>query len=248
MKWILILFIVFWLFMMFVIVQAIRFRNPYKLYMIFGKKGSGKTTFMTKLAVKAMRKGKIVYSTFYIPGARIFSHTDIGRFTFPEGSVVFVDEVGMIWDNRKMNLTDWVRDWFKLQRQYKCTVWLASQAFDIDIKLRNLTDGMFMCHCRLGFLSIARKIKRDFTIVQPTGDSEARIADTLEFEPLILALFGIKTIYLTYIPYWSKFFKSFNPKPLPDMIFKEEIIPDHLIKYFKNASVSADASKDKESH
>lgn len=244
MKWFLIFFVLFWIGFTFCIVQAIRFKNPYKLYMIFGKKGSGKTTFMTKLAVQAMRKGKIVYSTFYIPGSRLFDTKDIGRMTFPEGSVVFVDEVGMIWDNRKMNLTDWVRDWFKLQRQYKCTVWLASQAFDIDIKLRNLTDGMYMCHCKMGFLSIARKIKRDFTIVQPTAEGEARIADTLEFEPILLALFGFKTIIFTYIPRWTVFFKSFNPKPLPAMIYNDIPIPENLQKYFKKAPVAAGAPDD----
>lgn len=221
----------------FCVIMSRRFRNPYKLYMIFGKKGSGKTTFMTKKAIQYMRKGKIVYSSFYIPGARSFNVNNIGRNTFPPGSVVFVDEVGMIWDNRKMNLSDWVRNWFKLQRQYKVTVWLASQAFDIDIKLRNLTDGMYMCHCKMGFLSVARKIKRDFTIVQPTAEGEARIADTLEFEPILLSLFGAETFILTYIPRWAKFFKSFDPTPLPDISYNEIEIPSHLTKYYKNKRV-----------
>lgn len=231
MKFLYILLLLLFVGIVFCIVMSRKFRNPYKLYMIFGKKGSGKTTFMTKKAVKYMRAGKVVYSTFYIPGARLFKVQDIGRYTFPEDSVIFVDEVGMIWDNRKMNLTDWVRDWFKLQRQYKVTVWLASQAFDIDIKLRNLTDGMYMCSCKMGFLSVARKIKREFTIVQPSAEGEARIADTLEFEPILLSLFGAETYILTYIPRWTKFFKSFNPPPLMEAPFKQDEVPAYLSKY-----------------
>ena len=41
--------------------------NPYKLIMIFGKKGSGKTTTLTKIAISDIKKGKKVYSTVKIP-------------------------------------------------------------------------------------------------------------------------------------------------------------------------------------
>ena len=51
-------------------------------------------------------------------------------------SVIFIDEVGMIWDNRDFaSFAHCVRDWFKLQRHYKCKVYLFSQSFDIDKKL-----------------------------------------------------------------------------------------------------------------
>ena len=42
--------------------HMIKYRNPYKLYMVFGKKGSGKTTLMTKLAFQYRKKGWKVYS------------------------------------------------------------------------------------------------------------------------------------------------------------------------------------------
>ncbi len=101
-----------------------------------------------------------------------------------------------------------MRDYFKLQRHYKHTVYLFSQTFDVDIKLRNLTDSMYLLKCHMGWLSVARKIKRDIVLVQPTGDSESRIADSLEFEPLLLSLFGCKSIIFTFIPRWAKLFNS----------------------------------------
>ena len=58
------------------------YSNPYKLIMVFGKKGSGKTTYLTKEALKAIKRGTKVYSTVKIPGTNFFDVYDIGRFTF----------------------------------------------------------------------------------------------------------------------------------------------------------------------
>lgn len=211
-----------------------KYKNPYSLVMIFGKKGSGKSTLLTKLAIKHMRKGRKVYSTYYIPGTYLFDVQDIGRMQFDPDSVIIVDEVGMIWDNRNFkNFRTDVRDWFKLQRQYRNIVYLASQTFDIDLKLRNLTDKMYLCKCYMGFFSIARKIKRDVTLVQPTGDAESRIADSLEFEPIWMSLFGAQTVIPTYTPHWGKAFKSYNPPTLPPMVAQFQPIPNNLKKFYK---------------
>ncbi|MCM1191047.1 MAG: hypothetical protein NC123_04395 [Butyrivibrio sp.] len=202
-----------------------KYRNPYKLIMVFGKKGSGKTTLITKLARQALKKGKQVYSTVYIPGCRAFDVTKVGLFNFPEESVVFIDEVGMIWDNRQYkDFKPHVRDWFKLQRHNRVTVYLFSQTFDVDVKLRNLTDYMYLVVNHFGVLSIARKIKRGIVIVNPDGQSEARIADSLEFESFWLSLFGLRSQIWTWIPHWTKYFDSFEIPQKPPMPFIE--IPD----------------------
>lgn len=39
-----------------------KYLNPYKLYLVFGKKGSGKSTYLVKLARKHLKKGWIVYT------------------------------------------------------------------------------------------------------------------------------------------------------------------------------------------
>ena len=208
-------------------VMARKYRNPYKLTLVFGKKGSGKTTFLVKKAIQYMRQGKTVYSTVYVPGAHIFNVQDIGIRTFPPESVVFVDEVGMIWDNRNFKaFRPDVRDWFKLQRHYHVTVWLFSQAADIDIKLRMLMDEMYLCTCHMNFLSVARKIRRSITIVHPSGDAEARIADDIDFVPIWYSLFGAKSAVFTYIPNWVRFFDSFDAPELPLVASECQQIPD----------------------
>ena len=193
-----------------------KYRNPYKLIMVFGKKGSGKTTFLAKTAYQYLKQGRPVYSTEAIAGVIQFDVSEIGYVTFPENAVLLIDEVGMIWDNRNFKtFRPEVRDYFKYQRHEKHTVYLFSQTFDVDVKIRNLTDAMYLCKCHFGWLSVARKIKRTITLVHPSGDSESRIADDLEFEPLLLSLFGGKTCIFTFIPHWVSLFDSHEKLGLP---------------------------------
>lgn len=120
----------------FIAYHLIRYRNPYKLYMVFGKKGSGKSTLMVKLAIKYRKKGFNVYCNTLIPGTYYIDTEDIGLVDIPPNSVLMIDEVGMIWDNRDFkNFKNYIRDYFKLQRHYRHVVYLFSQSFDIDKKL-----------------------------------------------------------------------------------------------------------------
>lgn len=221
---------------------ARKYANPFKLIMIFGKKGSGKSTLLTRLAVKYLKQGRVVYSNtpVYAPGIRIFDVQDIGQYTFPPYSVVFIDEVGMIWDNREFkSFRNDVRDWFKLQRHHKVTVFLFSQTFDIDLKLRNLTDLMYMCTSHFNVISIARRVNRKLVIVEPTGDSEGRITDGYILQPLILQFFGMHSMYMTWIPKYKKYFKTdLIENELPEIDYVE--YQDNKIEEAPEKSGSSD--------
>lgn len=200
------------------LVFAWLYRNPYRLIMVFGKKGSGKTTLIAKLSQKYLKKGIKVYSTVPVPGTYLFDVKEIGFSAFPEGCVIFIDEVGMIWDNRQFkSFMNEVRDYFKLQRHYKHTVYLFSQSFDVDIKLRNLTDCMYLTRTYFNVISVARRVNRSITIVHPSGEGESRIADDLEFAPL-LAFWSIP-VRLTWIPAWTRYFDSFDVPELKPQEF-----------------------------
>lgn len=187
--------------------MARKYGNPYKLYMVFGKKGSGKTTLLVKFAIQHLRKGWIVYSTCPVPGAYLISPKDIGKYEFPKRSVIFIDEVGMVWDNRDFkNFDTAVRDWFKLQRQRQLKVYLFSQTFDVDLKIRNLCDKMYMCKCFGGWLSYAKEIKRKLVVVKPSENAESRIADELVISPFFLLPFGSRIV--TYIPNWIPYYRT----------------------------------------
>jgi DNA helicase HerA-like ATPase len=213
-----------------------KYLNPYKLIFIFGKKGSGKSTLLTKYALDYSRRGWNVYSTEKCPGTFRISPEDVGRFQFPPRSVIIVDEVGMIWDNRDFkNFSTQVRDYFKLQRHYKHVVILASQTFDVDKKIRDLADEMYLVTKKFRVFSYAKKILRQTVLVEATGQSPSKIDENLVFDSLFLFWAGSRKF--TFIPKYTKYFDSFKVPDLKEKEFEkvpELNIPVKRVKLFKN--------------
>lgn len=209
------IFIVILLFTVFLLCTN-KYRNPYQLIMVFGKKGCGKTTYLTKLAYNHWKNGWLVFSTEYIDHTIKIDYSDIGQYWFPEHSCILIDEVGMIWDNRDYkNFKSSVRDWFKYQRHNKCKVYLFSQTFDIDLKLRNLTDSMYLLVKRFRIWSYGKKIDKHIVLNNSTAEAPSTIAENLKFEPFIFFWLGTRT--LTYIPHWAKGFNSHSRLSIPDL-------------------------------
>lgn len=204
-----------------------KYLNPYKLYMVFGKKGSGKSTLMTRLALDHLGKGWHVYCTepINVPNVRHFDVSDIGKKSFECDSLVLIDEVGMIWDNRNFKtFANEVRDWFKLQRHYKCKVYLFSQSFDIDKKLRDLTDGLYLCSTRFRIFTWAKRIHRSIVLTKAEADRESRISENLEFDSILMWPFGGRI--LTYIPKYAPYFDSHCVPELEPIPYNELTGPE----------------------
>ena len=126
-----------------------RFANPYRLIFIFGKKGAGKSTLMVHEMLKDLKRGWYVYTDMQdcvVPGIRIIkSSADLAKFVPEQNSAIYLDEVGIAFDNRSYKTFDsGLRDFFKLQRKYKCKVVMNSQSFDVDKKIRDVTDSMIL--------------------------------------------------------------------------------------------------------
>ena len=43
-------------------IRTKKYLNPYKLFLVFGKKGSGKSTYLIKLASKYLKRKWLVYT------------------------------------------------------------------------------------------------------------------------------------------------------------------------------------------
>lgn len=200
-----------------------KYLNPYKLYMVVGKKGSGKSTMLTRLAYEHIRKGWTVYTTEYLPGCYHLGYEDIGRFNLPAGSVLLVDEVGMVWDNRKYkDFPDHLRDWFKYQRHEGVKVYLFSQTFDVDKKIRDLTDNMYLVTNKLRVFAYAKRIIKVPDLVKPSAEGPARLDDVLKFDSLLWFWCGSRM--LTFIPRYAKLFNSHDRLGLPEKSFA--YVPD----------------------
>lgn len=211
-----------------------KFLNPYKLIFVFGKKGSGKSTLLQKLSFQYACKGWTVYSTEVPDIGQIVPfkqkkkhrrkseeeeqpfHTirkidpkKIFEYQFPPKSCIFIDEVSLIWDNRNFkNMDPKVVAWFRYQRHYKCRVYLFSQSFDIDKKLRDLCDEMYIVNKFARILVRAKRIIRKPIVVHPSPEAPARIDEDLVVDGPLMALFGGR-IYAS-IPHWSKTYDSFK--------------------------------------
>ncbi len=213
----LILFFLFGVFL-FIAFHVVKYRNPYKLYMVFGNKGSGKTTLMTKLALQHLKKGWKVYSDREIPGCYLFKTDDFGKFRFPENSLILIDEVGLVWDNRNFkSFPEHVKRYFKYQRQYRNKVYLFSQSFDVDKKIRDLTDHLYIVQNYFNVFSVARRVTKRITVVHAdrSAAGESKIVDDYNIDSLLFFLAG--TVRVTYIPHWVRYFKSFDPPALADL-------------------------------
>ena len=211
-----------------------KFLNPYKLIFVFGKKGSGKSTLLQKLSYQYVRKGWSVYSTEVsdigqnVPIKQKKKHrrkTDeedhsfhtirkidpkkIYEYQFPPKTCIFIDEVSLIWDNRNFkNMDPKVVSWFRYQRHYKCRVYLFSQSFDIDKKLRDLCDEMYIVNKFARVLVRAKRIIRKPIVVHPSPEAPARIDEDLVVDGPLMAIFGGR-IYAS-IPHWAKTYDSFK--------------------------------------
>lgn len=209
-----------------------KYINPYKLYMVVGKKGSGKTTMLVRLAYEHLRKGWNVYSTERIPGCYYLSYHDIGVTKIPPNSLLLVDEVGMVWDARKFkDFPDHLRDWFKYQRHERVKVYLFSQTFDVDKKIRDLTDNMYLVTNKMRVFAYAKRIIKVPDLVKPTADGPARLDDVLKFDSLLWFWCGSRM--LTFIPRYAKLFKSYEPLQLKNKEYdkvSDEGVPRSLLK------------------
>lgn len=202
-----ILILLFILFLYFYHVSK-SFNNPYKLVMIFGKKGSGKNTLLTKLSIKYNKLGYTVFSDSQIFNTYKLDPNWITKYDFPYNSVIMIEEAGIIWDNRNYKaFSNEFRDFFKLQRHHHVIVYLCSQSFDIDKKLRDLTDEMYLCTNIMGIFSVAKRINKKITIHKSSSDDSSN-DDSFLTESFSFG-FPWEHIY-TYIPRYIQFFNSFH--------------------------------------
>lgn len=198
-----------------------KYRNPYKLTFVFGKKGSGKSTLMVKQMLKDLKKGWIVYTDMQdvrIPGVRIIDSSQLLETFVPEpGSSCYLDEVGIAFDNRKYkNFSDGLRDFFKYQRKYRVKICMNSQSFDVDLKIRTLTDSMVLVTNIGNVFSLCRPIVRSITLTEATSEAESRIADSLKFGKFT-------TWRLYFMPRYFKYFESFDAPERPFIPWHDSI-------------------------
>lgn len=144
--------------------------NPYKLDLVVGSKGSGKSLYMAKVADEWVSRHLPVYSNMGI-GSPLPDKYWLRDY--PPDSLIIIDEVGVIHADRDFkNFPVACMEWYKMQRKRQLRILLSSQTMDVDKKIRNLCDRIYVCH-RRGWLCHLTQYRACISMVStPDGGHE----------------------------------------------------------------------------
>lgn len=186
----------------------------YDFTLIFGKKGSGKTSLMAKLAFKYSKKGVLVLCTEQnIKNTYYVDISNIGKYWLPENCVLLIDELSVCFNSRNFKNTSLdTLKWFKYSRHNKVKIFAFTQVFDdSDKQIRNLADRMFLAKNK-GRFAIYRRIYKILDI-KTDANGVGQIVDSFELGPLLRP--G-DTKFCSLSKY-RKFFDSYSRLPVPDL-------------------------------
>lgn len=202
----------------------------------FGLPGSGKTTFLTMLAQRELRRiarGKSKYqyvlTNFYCTGTYKVSYSQLGKFEL-RNCLILLDELTLDADSRAYKFfSDEKKMFFILHRHFNCDVVYFTQQWDgIDKKIRDLTSDLF--YVKKAFsnvqgiifkpfqtFSVARRIFRTLDINEYTN----QIVTGYRFPNWFERFFG-RTKQFCFRPKWYKYFDSWEvPFSLPSFCYAE---------------------------
>jgi len=193
--------------------------------LIFANIGAGKTTLLSRYAQRELhliKKGKSKYKHIisntpicgckYVPNIR-----NLLQSSTPEYTLILVDEAGIVWNNRKMKITDEEIEFIKLIRHYHSKLIAISQSYDdVDITIRRIYTCMYMLN-KLPEITLIRPIKKFVTIDQETQ----QIIDGYKFKNI----FSWRTLYR------RKYFGTFDTYWIPEEKKKSNLKEFSIIPY-----------------
>lgn len=189
----------------------------------FGVPGCGKTTLLTKFAVRELRriqKGKSayrhVYTNFFCAGCEALSFDDLANYKIKD-SLILIDEITLDADNRNFKqFNNDTRDFFILHRHLCNDIIYATQSYDmVDLKIRRLTQELwYMSKSVVPFLSsftTAKRIFRNININEHTSE----LVMGYRFCNFLEAIFTTNR-KLVYRKKYYKYFDSYDEGALSD--------------------------------
>lgn len=183
----------------------------------FGVPGCGKTTLLTSIAQKELKRisrGKSPYqhvlTNFYCKGCERISVSELGLYNL-EYCLILLDELTLDCDARDYKkFSAALKQFFILHRHLHCDVIYFVQDFSqVDKIIRNVTFDLwyvtkpivpFFCN-----FSIARRVYRQITINEYTSE----LLLGYRFSKFLERIFS-KSMRLIWRPHWYKFFDSFD--------------------------------------
>lgn len=188
-----------------------KYLSPYTFTLVFGKKGVGKSLSMQKDILKHLKRGWKVYadSNTNIKDVVMIDASKIYTYRFPRNSLIVIDEINLLWDNRDFKKFDKnIQDWFREQRKKGIKIIAYSQTFDCDKKLRDLTDTLAIQRKFMRVWTVRRYyVKTPRIISAEEARDTAKIADDYVKVPLLF-----RGVDFTYIPKYIKHYDTNEQK------------------------------------
>ena len=190
----------------------------------FGSPGCGKTTLAVKHAIQLQKYYSYVFMNFdhSVPGAGRCHMDKVGEWTFPEHSLVSIDESGIEYNNRSYkSLAKSAIEWYKTHRHYKVDLDLFSQSWeDTDVTLRRLTVELWYLK-KIGSFTLERRI---YKFVDVDQNTKQIIDGYKKASGLWLLIWFLQTDKfplfqpkwkITYRPKYYKYFDSYSKADIP---------------------------------
>lgn len=238
MKLLFILIILIYAFIIIFHITTKKYLNPYKLYLIFAPKGEGKSTLLQKLAHHYRKKGYKIYCNIGDCKQKGVKEIDInllpklsdayknealrkeiessnkytGISSIPPKSVIFCDEINLLWDNRDFkSFPKDMQRYFRLQRHYKHIFIGFSQTYDCDKKIRDLADYLIIIRRYFRVYIGGRAYRKKPVIISPDQDNGRETATmTDDFIKQSWLFWYLWSPFRAWLPYWCKKHDSFK--------------------------------------
>lgn len=184
----------------------------------FGLPGCGKTTLLTKLALKYSKgkRYKNVYTNIHInvPNTIYVDNDEIGVYNIVDG-VLLIDEATLFADSREYKkFPKHLVKFFLMHRHYNVDIILMTQQWDsVDKKIRVITDRVYYVYkpFPLGiFMTRYYRIPYGIIIPDPKKDDSQKLGEIVQGyckPPLIKRMFGgyvIRPLYYKYFDSWER--------------------------------------------
>lgn len=140
----------------------------------------------------------------------VINPKDLFRYKFPRRSVVLVDEIGVLFQNRRFKEFDpRLVAHFKRYRHDHVTYVVASQSMDTDVVIRRIVSEYWLLKKYMRLFIVARRLVLEPRKFQGSPGNPSTIEDDMVEDPKLVR-FVTKGIKIYFIPKWAKMFDSYE--------------------------------------
>lgn len=189
----------------------------------FGLPGCGKTTLLTALAKRYLRRGKKVYGNIplALKGYTFIDNICVGKYDL-SSSEILIDEGTLFANSRKFKeFSDEMTSFFLLHRHYRCNITIFTQQWDgLDKRIRVITDRVYYVYKSLlsgRFITKYYRIPYGIIIPDPKKSDSEKLGEIVQGyckPPFFTRLFTTKRLFR---PLYYRYFDSWDAPVLPDL-------------------------------